>query len=122
MECLHRGRREVRGDGPRIDSAVEEHGEMTQLLSELLHARWDARRREATVRQLEAVAAHHMAEEERDVFPRLRKVDAGRSASPARAGPLRLRRAPGSAAPAGGARTRPVTPRGVFIARRAAAG
>ncbi|RKH44800.1 hemerythrin domain-containing protein [Corallococcus sicarius] len=61
--------------GPRIDFAVEEHGEMTQLLSELMHACWDVRRREATVRQLEAVVAHHLTEEERDVFPRLRKMD-----------------------------------------------
>ncbi|RYZ36402.1 MAG: hemerythrin domain-containing protein [Myxococcaceae bacterium] len=61
-------------EGPRIDFAVEEHGEMSQLISELLHARREVRRREATVRQLEAVVAHHMAEEEREVFPRLRKV------------------------------------------------
>ncbi|NOJ97192.1 hemerythrin domain-containing protein [Corallococcus sp. CA049B] len=63
-------------DGPRIDFAVEEHGEMTQLLSELLRVRHDPRRREATVRQLEAVVAQHMAEEEREVIPRLRKMDA----------------------------------------------
>ncbi|MBN9681660.1 MULTISPECIES: hemerythrin domain-containing protein [unclassified Corallococcus] len=63
-------------DGPRIDFAVEEHGEMTQLISELLRVRHDARRREATVRQLEAVAAQHMSEEEREVIPRLRKMDA----------------------------------------------
>ncbi|AFE07781.1 cation-binding protein [Corallococcus coralloides DSM 2259] len=63
-------------DGPRIDFAVEEHGEMTQLLSELLRVRHDPRRREATVRQLEAVVAQHMAEEEREVLPRLRKMDA----------------------------------------------
>lgn len=63
--------------GPRIDFAVEEHGEMTQLLSDLLHACWDVRRREATVRQLEALVAHHLTEEERDVFPRLRSLDAG---------------------------------------------
>lgn len=62
-------------DGPRIDFAVEEHGEMTQLLSELLRVRHDPRRREATVRQLEAVVAQHMAEEEREVIPRLRKMD-----------------------------------------------
>ncbi|RKG74292.1 hemerythrin domain-containing protein [Corallococcus terminator] len=61
-------------EGPRIDFAVEEHGEMSQLISELLHARREPRRREATVRQLEAVAAHHMAEEEREVFPRLREM------------------------------------------------
>ncbi|RKH65653.1 hemerythrin domain-containing protein [Corallococcus aberystwythensis] len=63
-------------DGPRIDFAVEEHGEMTQLLSELLRVRHDARRRESTVRQLEAVVAQHMTEEEREVLPRLRKMDA----------------------------------------------
>ncbi|MBN8230393.1 hemerythrin domain-containing protein [Corallococcus macrosporus] len=62
-------------DGPSIDFAVEEHGEMTQLLSDLLHVRHDARRREATVHQLEAVVAQHMAEEERAVLPRLRKMD-----------------------------------------------
>ncbi|RKH48032.1 hemerythrin domain-containing protein [Corallococcus llansteffanensis] len=85
--------------GSRIDFSVEEHGEMTQLLSELLHARWDERRRETTVRQLEAVVAHHLAEEERDVYPRLRKVEEGafglsstelaRSASDARREALR---------------------------------
>ncbi|RKH03317.1 hemerythrin domain-containing protein [Corallococcus sp. CA053C] len=85
--------------GPRIDFAVEEHGEMTQLISELLHVRWEQRRREATVRQLEAVAAHHLAEEERDVYPRLRKMEASafglssteldRSASDARREALR---------------------------------
>ncbi|NOK20925.1 hemerythrin domain-containing protein [Corallococcus carmarthensis] len=86
-------------DGPRIDFAVEEHGEMTQLLSELLSVRHDARRREATLRQLEAVAAQHMAEEEREILPRLRKMDAGafglssaeivRSASDARGAAMR---------------------------------
>lgn len=64
-------------DGPRIDVAVEEHGEMTQLLAELLRARRDGPRREATVRELEVVVANHMAEEEREVLPRLRQVDAG---------------------------------------------
>jgi hemerythrin superfamily protein len=64
-------------DGPRIDFAVEEHGEMTQLLADLLRVRHDARRRDATVRQLEAVVAQHMAEEEREVLPRLRQVDSG---------------------------------------------
>ncbi|NNB86554.1 hemerythrin domain-containing protein [Corallococcus exiguus] len=64
-------------DGPRIDFAVEEHGEMAQLLSELLRVRHDARRREATVRQLEAVVAQHMTEEEREILPRLRKMDSG---------------------------------------------
>ncbi|GMT97565.1 hypothetical protein KH5H1_16840 [Corallococcus caeni] len=64
-------------DGPHIDFAVEEHGEMMQLLSELLRIRHDARRRDATVRQLEAVVAQHMSEEEREVLPRLRKMDSG---------------------------------------------
>ncbi|WP_223640044.1 hemerythrin domain-containing protein [Corallococcus sp. EGB] len=93
-------------DGPRIDFAVEEHGEMTQLLSELLHVRHDARRREATVRQLEAVVAQHTSEEEREVIPRLRKMDASafglssdeiiRSASDARNEAMRQLEAPAS--------------------------
>ncbi|MFB1484553.1 hemerythrin domain-containing protein [Corallococcus sp. RDP092CA] len=93
--------------GPCIDFAVEEHGEMTQLLSELLRVRHDARRREATVRQLEAVVAQHMAEEEREVLPRLRGMDASafgpssdeivRSASDARNEAMRQLEAPAPA-------------------------
>lgn len=53
----------------KIDHAVEEHGEVRQLISDLLRSRNDVSGLMAKVGELEQVVKRHVADEEQNVLP-----------------------------------------------------
>src|ERR1041384_1652597 len=62
--------RRIVGEG-MIDHSVEEHGEMRQLISDMLRSRVGGAGLDGKVRAVEAVVKEHVAKEEHDVLPRL---------------------------------------------------
>ncbi|QQR44732.1 hemerythrin domain-containing protein [Myxococcus xanthus] len=54
-----------------IQDSVEEHGEMTELIAQMIRARNDPQKLVALFGQLEKVVKDHVTMEERDVLPKL---------------------------------------------------
>ncbi|WP_284663849.1 hemerythrin domain-containing protein [Myxococcus sp. SDU36] len=54
-----------------IQDSVEEHGEMTQLIAQMIRARNDPKKLVSLFGELEQVVKDHVTMEERDVLPKL---------------------------------------------------
>ena len=54
-----------------IQDSIEEHGEMTQLIAQMIRARNDVKKLMSLVGELEKVVKDHVTMEERDVLPKL---------------------------------------------------
>jgi hemerythrin superfamily protein len=71
-QILYPAARRILGEGELVDHAIDEHDELKRVLADLDGAAPDDDRFTAGFREAERLVTDHVAEEERDLLPRLK--------------------------------------------------